>query len=92
MERGGHRGDVAEEVARLKAETGTAPSAGIRNRRARPDTAAARLLDELHLWIFPVLGVIRQPLIDGIEITLLRLVETTPFASGIVVNTYAPTR
>ncbi len=32
------------------------------------------------------------PSIDGIETTHLRLVETTPFASGIVVNTYAPTR
>ena len=31
-----------------------------------------------------------QRLIDGIETTHVRLVETTPFSSGIVVNTYAP--
>ena len=33
-----------------------------------------------------------QRLIDGIDVTHLDLVETTPFGSGIVVNVYAPKR
>jgi len=40
--------------------------------------------------VFPVLAGSGQSLIDGIDATHLQLVETTPFASGIVVNTYAP--
>jgi len=48
------------------------------------------LLDELHVWIFPVLVGRGQRLIDGIDVTHLELVETTRFESGIVVNAYAP--
>ena len=48
------------------------------------------LLDELHVWIFPVLAGGGQRLIDGIGVTHLDLVATTSFKSGIVVNTYAP--
>jgi dihydrofolate reductase len=50
------------------------------------------LIDELHIWIFPVLAGGGQRLIDGIETTHLDLFETTRFASGIVVNAYAPKR
>lgn len=48
------------------------------------------LIDELHLWIFPVLAGGGQRLIEGIEPTHLQLVETTPFSTGLVVNTYVP--
>ena len=48
------------------------------------------LLDELHVWIFPVLAGQGQRLIDGIGVTHLDLFETTRFESGIVVNAYAP--
>jgi dihydrofolate reductase len=48
------------------------------------------LIDELHLWIFPVLAGGGQRLIEGIEPLHLQLVETTPFSTGLVVNTYAP--
>ena len=51
---------------------------------------AAGLLDELHLWIFPVLAGSGQPLIAGDEPTHLRLLESTRFDSGIIVNVYAP--
>ena len=51
---------------------------------------AEGLVDELHVWVFPVLAAGGDSLLDGIETTHLKLVETTPFASGIVVNTYAP--
>ena len=48
------------------------------------------LVDELHLWVFPVVAGDGQRLIDGIEMTHLELVDTTPLASGIVVNMYTP--
>ena len=48
------------------------------------------LIDELHLWIFPVLAGGGQRLIEGIEPRHLELVESTPFSTGLVVNTYAP--
>ena len=51
---------------------------------------AEGLVDELHLWYFPVLAGGGQSLIEGIDSTHLKLVQTTPFKSGIVVNTYAP--
>jgi dihydrofolate reductase len=50
------------------------------------------LLDELHVWIFPVLVGGGQRLIDGIDVTHLDLIETTRFGSGIVVNSYTPKR
>lgn len=83
------QGDVAAAVVRLKESpgenilkfgTGDLDRTLIEN----------GLVDELHLWIFPVLAGGGQRLIDGISTTHLRLVETTPFDSGIVVNTYAP--
>ena len=82
-------GDVAEEVARLKAEPGESIlkfGTGELDRTL----IANGLIDELHLWVFPVLAGSGQSLIDGIETTHLQLVETTPFASGIVVHAYAP--
>ena len=48
------------------------------------------LLDELHVWIFPVLAGSGQRLIDGIGVTHLELIATTRFESGIVVNAYEP--
>jgi dihydrofolate reductase len=82
-------GDVAEEVAQLKAEPGENIlkfGTGELDRTL----IANGLIDELHLWVFPVLAGSGQTLIEGIEPTHLELVETTPFASGIVVHVYAP--
>jgi dihydrofolate reductase len=82
-------GDVAEEVLALKKQAG----AGILKfgtGELDRTLIANGLVDELHLWIFPVLAGRGRRLIEGIETTHLRLVETTPFSSGIVVNTYAP--
>jgi dihydrofolate reductase len=82
-------GDAVEAVAELKQRdggdllkygTGEFSRALIEN----------GLLDELHIWIFPVLVGSGQRLIDGIAITHLELVATTSFKSGIVVNAYAP--
>jgi len=82
-------GDVAEEVARLKAEDG---GDLLKFGTGELDRAliGEGLVDQLHLWYFPVLAGGGQSLIDGIDTMHLQLVETTPFRSGIVVNTYAP--
>jgi dihydrofolate reductase len=83
------RGDVVEEVARLKSEAGDDI---LKFGTGELDRAliANGLVDEFHFWIFPVLAGSGQSLIEGIETTHLELVETTPFESGIVVHTYAP--
>lgn len=82
-------GDVAEAVAALKAQPGDNIlkfGTGELDRTL----IANGLVDEFHFWVFPVLAGGGQSLIEGIDVTHLELVETTPFASGIVVHTYAP--
>jgi dihydrofolate reductase len=81
-------GDVAEEVAKLKEEPGENIlkfGTGELDRALIGDN----LVDEFHFWVFPVLAGGGQRLIEGIELTHLNLVDTTMFASGIVVLTYA---
>jgi dihydrofolate reductase len=79
--------DVAGDVARIKQEgdgdlvkygTGELDELLIRE----------RLLDELHLWIFPVIAGSGDRLLDGTDLTPLRLLDTTTFGSGIVVHRY----
>lgn len=83
------KGDVAEEVERLKQEPGESI---LKFGTGEVDRAllAHGLIDELHLWVFPVLVGAGQHLIDGIETTHLQLVGVTTFESGIVVLAYAP--
>ena len=83
-------GDAAEAVAELKAQPGENIlkfGTGELDRTL----IANGLVDEFHFWVFPVLAGGGQSLIDGIDVTHLQRVETTSFASGIVVHTYAPT-
>ena len=82
-------GDAAEAIARLKDGGGRDL---LKFGTGELDRALLEhgLLDELHLWIFPVLAGGGQRLIEGIPTTHLDLVDTTRFRSGIVVNTYAP--
>jgi dihydrofolate reductase len=49
------------------------------------------LVDEFHFWVLPVLAGRGDRLLDGIDTTHLKLIDTTRFSSGIVVLTYAPT-
>jgi dihydrofolate reductase len=49
-----------------------------------------RLVDEFHFWFFPVALGAGQRLFDGIEPGHLKLLESTRFKSGIVVNVYGP--
>ncbi|RAY14061.1 hypothetical protein DPM19_17440 [Actinomadura craniellae] len=84
-------GDVAEEVARLKKLPGKnilKYGTGELDRTLLEH----RLVDEYHFWMFPVVAGGGQRLFDGLDTTHLKLVRSTPFASGIVVLTYEPKR
>ena len=49
------------------------------------------LLDEPHLWVFPVVAGKGQRLLDGlVDTTHLRLADTTVLTSGIVVHVLTP--
>ena len=82
-------GDAAEAIAALKAEDG---GDLLKFGTGELDRALLEhgLLDELHLWVFPVLEGSGQRLIEGIPTTHLELVDTTRFGSGIIANTYTP--
>jgi len=81
-------GDVAEAVAALKAEDGENllkfGTGGFSN-----TLLEHKLVDEYHFWIFPVLVGSGDRLFEGVEASL-ELIDTTRFASGIVVHRYAP--
>jgi dihydrofolate reductase len=49
-----------------------------------------RLVDEFHLWYFPVIAGGGQRLIDDIETTHLELLDIARFGSGIVVHVLGP--
>jgi dihydrofolate reductase len=48
------------------------------------------LIDELHLWVFPVIAGRGDRILDGLDITHMKLLDTSTFASGIVVHVLAP--
>jgi dihydrofolate reductase len=83
------KGDIAEEVAKLKREPGENIlkfGTGELDRTL----LAQGLIDEFHFWVFPVLAGQGQRLIEGIETTHLKLVDTTTLGSGIVIHTCTP--
>jgi dihydrofolate reductase len=83
-------GDLAESVAELKRR----PGANIvKYGTGELDRTLIEqgLIDELHLWVFPVIAGSGERLLDGIvDVTHLKLLRATPFASGIVVHVYGP--
>ena len=81
-------GDAAEGVAALKAQDG---GDILKYGTGELDRALAeqRLVDEFHFWVFPVVAGQGDRLFDGLDLTTLKLVETSRFASGIVVLVYA---
>ncbi len=82
-------GDVAEEVAKLKQQPGENilkfGTGGLDRILLQH-----KLVDEYHLWIFPVVAGSGQRLFDGLEMTHLTLVDTTILSTGIVIGTYVP--
>jgi dihydrofolate reductase len=83
------KGDVADEVAKLKQQPGQNI---LKYGTGELDRTLMEhgLVDELHLWIFPVAAGKGERLFDGIDTTHLALVGTTILNSGIVIGTYAP--
>ncbi len=84
------KGNVAEEVSRLKRQPGKDilifGSADLVNTLMQRD-----LIDEYRLMVFPVVvGSGKRLFGDGSDTTVLRLVETKTFGSGVVVLTYQP--
>ncbi len=82
-------GDVGEAVAALKAEPGEDI---LKYGTGELDRVLIGngLVDEFHVWVFPVLAGGGQRLIDGIDVTHLELLDVDRFASGIVVHVYGP--
>lgn len=84
------KGDVPEEVAKLKHQPGN--DLLVHGSGQLVDTLARNnLVDEYRLWIDPiVVGTGRRLFNEGFE-TVLKLVETKAFPSGTVVLIYHPT-
>jgi dihydrofolate reductase len=86
------RGPLAVEVEKLKAQPGNeiGVTGSISVVRA---LIAARLVDEYRLFVYPiVLGRGARLFEDASGMPKLRLVEATPFRSGIVLMSYRPIR
>jgi len=81
-------GDVAAGVARVKDEGTTLLKfgTGVLDRTL----LAHGLVDELHLWTFPVIAGAGDRLLDGLDVTHFDLVDTVRFGSGIVVHVCTP--
>ena len=86
------KGNVAEEIAKLKRQPGKdigIVGSGTLVRSLLRD----HLLDELSLMVQPiVLGNAKRLFEDELEETVLRLVDTTTFSTGVVYLTYRPAR
>ncbi len=82
------QGDLVEEVARLKEQPGNFLLAHGGARFAQ-SLVASGLIDEYRLVIHPVALGRGQPLFSGLRGPLdLKLISTTPFASGVVGAVY----
>src|SRR5215212_1796191 len=84
--------NVAEEVARLKQQPGQDiliyGSADLVHTLMQHD-----LIDEYRIWVHPiVLGSGKRLFRGGSDTTVLRLVDTKTFGSGVVVLSYQPAR
>ena len=82
-------GDVAEQVAELKAQ----PGANIlKFGTGELDRTLLEhgLLDELHIWVFPVIAGGGDRLLEGNDLTHLDLLRSQQFASGLVVHVLGP--
>jgi dihydrofolate reductase len=84
------KGDVAEEVAKVKQQSGKDiliyGSPTLMRTLAQHD-----LIDEYQVWVHPiVLGSGKRLFSEGFEKTTLNLVDTKLLSSGVVILTYQP--
>lgn len=84
------RGDVVEEVRRLKASDG--PALHIWGSSELLQTLiAAGLVDEFRVWVFPlVLGEGKRLFENGVPPRGLSLVATRSTPTGVLINSYRP--
>jgi dihydrofolate reductase len=54
------------------------------------DLLKAGLIDELHLWVFPVVAGTGDRLLPGFDMTHFELLDLKPFESGIAVHVLGP--
>ena len=82
------KGDVAEEVAKLKnEEAGELQVPG--SQQLIQTLLRHDLVDEYRLWIFPVvLGAGKRLFENGAIPANLKLVDTTTSSTGVAINTY----
>jgi dihydrofolate reductase len=85
------KGDVAEEVAKLKQQEGQDiliyGSASLMRTLMEHE-----LIDDYRIWVHPVvLGEGKRLFPEGIEKTDLKLLDTTTFSSGVAVLSLGPT-
>jgi dihydrofolate reductase len=78
-------GDTVEAIRKLKDEDG---GSLLKFGTGELDRTLLEhdLVDEFHLWYFPVIAGGGQRLIDGIQMTHLELLDVARFKSGIVVH------
>jgi dihydrofolate reductase len=81
-------GDAAEGVAKLKADGQHLVKYGTGS--FDKTLLEHKLVDEYHLWTFPVVVGSGDRLFDGFDTTHLELVDVDRFKSGIVVSVFAP--
>ena len=86
------QGDISAEIARLKSESG---GNIIKYGTTRLDRILfeQKLVDELHLWYFPVVAERGRRLFEGVDTSRLRLdlIDVHRFKSGSVKHAYAVT-
>jgi dihydrofolate reductase len=81
------KGDVAEEVAKLKNEHAEIQVPG--SQQLIQTLLKHDLIDEYRLWFFPVaLGTGKRLFADGTMPTNLELVDTQTSSTGVAMNTY----
>ncbi|MQA07815.1 MAG: hypothetical protein GEU98_04520 [Pseudonocardiaceae bacterium] len=85
------KGDVAEEVAKLKEQPGTNI---VKWGTGELDKTLVEhgLIDEFHFWYYPVIIGAGKHLFEGagFDTTHLKLADVNRFDSGIVVHIYVP--
>jgi len=84
------RGDLAEEILRLKEQPGDyiLAQGGVRFAQS---LAASGLIDEYRMVIHPIALGQGQSLFSAVRSSVdLRLISTTPFSSGVVAAVYHP--
>jgi dihydrofolate reductase len=83
------QGDAVEAVQKLKEQDGGSLLKYGTGEFSKA-LLAHKLVDEYHLWVFPVVAGSGDRLFDGIDPVHLKLLDSTTFKSGIVVHKLAP--